>query len=126
MGGTELLIALVKVAAVLVLLVGALKLLSRYQRGGGGGGGRSGGRAMRARTSVLEIVDQTRLGRTSSVVAVRAGQRVMVLGVTESGIEHLADITDDIDLAEDDDDVDEPGSVLDHALDLLRAGDIRP
>ena len=57
MGGTELLIALVKVAAVLVLLIGALKLLGRYQRGGGSG--RSGGRAIKARTSVLEIVDQT-------------------------------------------------------------------
>lgn len=124
MGGTELLIALVKVAAVLVLLIGALKLLGRYQRGGGSG--RSGGRAIKARTSVLEIVDQTRLGRTSSVVAVRAGERVMVLGVTESGIEHLADITDDIDLGDDEDEIDAPASVLDHALDLLRAGDIRP
>ena len=124
MGGTELLIALVKVAAVLVLLIGALKLLGRYQRGGGSS--RSGGRAIKARTSVLEIVDQTRLGRTSSVVAVRAGERVMVLGVTESGIEHLADITDDIDLGDDEDEDDAPASVLDHALDLLRAGDIRP
>ena len=124
MGGTELLIALVKVAAVLVLLIGALKLLGRYQRGAGSG--RSGGRAIKARSSVLEIVDQTRLGRTSSVVAVRAGERVMVLGVTESGIEHLADITDDIDLGDDEDEDDAPASVLDHALDLLRAGDIRP
>ena len=123
MGGSELLIALVKVAAVLVLLIGALRLLGRYQRGGGG---RSSGRALRTRPSVLEIVDQTRLGRTSSVVAVRAGERVMVLGVTESGIEHLADITDDIDLEQDEVETEEPGSVLDHALDLLRAGDIRP
>ena len=81
MGGTELLVALVKVAAVLVLLIGALRLLGRYQRGGGA---RSNGRAMRARPSVLEIVDQTRLGRTSSVVAVRAGERVMVLGGGEA------------------------------------------
>lgn len=122
MAGGEVLIALVKVAAVLVLLIGALRLLGRYQRGGG-----SAARTIRPRTSVLEVVDQTRLGRTNSVVALRAGDRVMVLGVTDSGIEHLADITDDIDLGGDDvDNDDEPGSVLDHALDLLRTGDIRP
>ena len=91
------------------------------------GGGSSSGRSIRPRTSVLEVVDQTRLGRTNSVVALRAGDRVMVLGVTDSGIEHLADITDDIDLDGGGDvDDDEPGSVLDHALDLLRTGDIRP
>lgn len=121
MAGTDLLIALVKVAGVLVLLIGALRLLGRYQRGGGG----SASRTVRARTSVLEVLDQTRLGRSSSLVAVRAGDRVMVLGVTENTIEHLADITDDVDLA-DDEVADEPGSVLDHALDLLRAGEIRP
>ncbi|MEM7285201.1 MAG: flagellar biosynthetic protein FliO [Actinomycetota bacterium] len=120
MAGTEVLVALLKVAIVLVLLIGALRLLGRFQRGGGGGG-----RALRARTSVLEVVDQTRLGRTSSVVALRAGDRVMVLGVSDGGIEHLADISEDIDLAEDELEGDEPNSVLDHALDLLRTGDIR-
>ena len=121
MAGTEVLVALLKVGAVLILLIGALRLLGKYQRGGG-----STGRTMRARTSVLEVVDQTRLGRTSSVVALRAGDRVMVLGVTDNGIEHLADISDDVDIDDDEADSDEPGSVLDHALDLLRTGDIRP
>ena len=123
MAGGEVFIALLKVGAVLILLIGALRLLGRYQRGGGS----SAGRSIRPRTSLLEVVDQTRLGRTNSVVALRAGDRVMVLGVTDSGIEHLADITDDIDLDGGGDvDDDEPGSVLDHALDLLRTGDIRP
>ena len=123
MGGAEVAIALVKVGAVLLLLVGALRLLARHQRSGNGGGT---GRSLRSRPSVLEIVDQTRLGRSSSVVAVRAGDRVMVLGVSESGgIEHLADISDDIDLNPDEEPDGESTSVLDHALDILRAGDIR-
>ena len=121
MAGTEVLVTLLKVGVVLALLIGSLRLLGRYQRGGGG----SGGRALRSRPSVLEVVDQTRLGRTSSVVALRAGDRVMVLGISDGGIEHLADITDDIDLAEDEVEADESGSVLDHALDLLRTGDLR-
>ena len=120
MAGTEVLVTLLKVGVVLALLIGSLRLLGRYQRGGG-----SGGRALRSRPSVLEVVDQTRLGRTSSVVALRAGDRVMVLGISDGGIEHLADITDDIDLAEDEVEADESGSVLDHALDLLRTGDLR-
>ncbi len=122
MAGGEVLVALLKVAGVLVLLVGALRLLARHQRSGGGGAGRS----LRGRPSVLEIVDQTRLGRSNSVVAVRAGDRVMVLGVSESGgIEHLADISDAIELDVDEPEAGESTSVLDHALDILRAGDIR-
>ena len=122
MAGMALLSSLLKVGAVLGLLVLTLRLLSRNQRGRGGariGGGRP------VQAPIIEVVEQSRLGRTANVVAVRVGERVLLLGVTESGVQHLADVTDDIDLT-----VDEPGdassaSVLDHAVDLLRSGNFR-
>lgn len=122
MGGADLVVSLLKVGAVLVLLVLALRLLARYQNG------RPGARrsAVRGPASVLEVIDQTRLGRTASAVAVRAGDRVILLGVSEAGVEHLADLTEDVDLSEPEDDGDDHVSVLDHALDLLKTGSIKP
>lgn len=121
MGGIELITSLLKVGAVLALLILALRTLSRHQRG------RNGARVTGGRTTagpLIEVVDQSRLGRNANAVAVRVGERVLLLGVTESGVQHLADVTDDIDLTEDDED---PGStsVLDHAVDLLRSGGFR-
>jgi flagellar biogenesis protein FliO len=118
MGGFALVLSLLKVAAVLGALILCLRLLARHQRGRTGV--RSSGRTTAA--PLIEVVDQSRLGRTANVVAVRVGERVLLLGVTEAGIETLADVSDDIDLTVDDPDEPPPGSVLDHAVDLLRTG----
>ena len=121
MAGADLIVSLLKVGAVLVLLILALRLLARYQRGQGGARRTAG----RAPASVLEVVDQTRLGRTASAVAVRAGDRILLLGVSEAGVSHLADVTEDVDLSEPEVE-DEHTSVLDHALDLLKTGSLKP
>lgn len=122
MGGMALISSLLKVAAVLALLILVLRMLSRHQRGRGGS--RMGaGRAVQA--PMIEVMEQSRLGRTANVVAVRVGERVLLLGVTESGVQHLADVTDDIDLTIDDTDEPTGPSVLDHAVDLLRSGNFR-
>ena len=121
MEGMALISSLLKVAAVLGLLILSLRMLSRHQRGRGGarvGGGRS------TQAPIIEVVEQSRLGRTANIVAVRVGERVLLLGVTESGVQHLADVTDDIDLTVDEDDP-QAASVLDHAVDLLRSGNFR-
>ncbi len=121
MEGAQLFISIAKVSAVLVVLVFALRLLSRNQRG------RSGVRVPGGRNEtapLMEIVDQSRIGRSGNAVALRVGERVLLLGVTETGIETLADITADIDLTADEQE-DPSSSVLDHAVDLLRTGNFR-
>lgn len=118
MSGIELLTSLLKVVAVLALLILALRMVSRQQRGRSRAGGRT------TPSALIEVLDQSRIGRSSNVVAVRVGERVLLLGVTESSIENLADVTEDIDLTEDES-VSEDLSVLDHAVDLLRSGGFR-
>ncbi len=122
MDAVTVLSSLLKVAAVLALLVLSLRLLGRYQ------GTRGPQRGLRGRPeSLIEILEQSRLGRNAGLAAVRVGDRVLLLGTTESSIETLADVTDNIDLTVDDDEEDDPvdQSVLHHAVDLLRSGNFQ-
>ncbi|MFN3218129.1 MAG: flagellar biosynthetic protein FliO [Acidimicrobiales bacterium] len=111
---------LVRIAVVFGLLFLTLRLLSRT-RGLRVDARRAGVRAP------LEIVDKVRVGRTSSVVTMRVGDRTLLLGVTEHQLTTLADVTDDLaamePAAEDDADIDvtDRTSVMDHALEVMRA-----
>jgi len=123
MGSFAVISSLLKVVAVLALLVITLRVIAKYQ--GARSGGRGVGRA--APPAIIEVLDQSRLGRSGSVVALRVGERVLLLGTTEGSVEMLADVTDDIDLTVEDDQENgfaEP-SVLEHAVDLLRTGAFR-
>lgn len=128
----ELLLTLVKIAAVFGLLFVTLRLLTR-SRGLRLDGGRN------AKSPQLEVTDKARVGRTSSIVTVRVGDRTLLLGVTEQHISTLADVSDDLANAALFGDVggpgDEPGrpgdateriSVVDHAIDLIRKGGFAP
>lgn len=111
---------LVRIAVVFGLLFLTLRLLSRT-RGLRVDARRAGVRAP------LEVVDKVRVGRTSSVVTMRVGDRTLLLGVTEHQLTTLADVTDDLaamePATEDDVDVDvtDRTSVMDHALEVMRA-----
>lgn len=117
---------LVRIAVVFGLLFVTLRLLSRT-RGMRVDARRTGARAP------IEIVDKVRVGRASSVVTMRVGDRTLVLGVTEHQLTTLADVTDDIAamaLAGDEDadtavDVTDRAtdrtSVMDHALEVMRS-----
>ncbi len=123
MGGLALISSLLKIAAVLALLVITLRVIAKYQ------GTRSGGRGFNrpGPPAIIEVLDQSRLGRSANVMAVRVGERVFLLGITETSVEMLADVSDDIDLTIDDDDSSElvEPSVFEHAVDLLRTGAFR-
>lgn len=115
----DLLLSLAKVAAVFGLLFITLRLLGTWHRQRGTA--RPSGRP---KAPLVEKIDEMRVGRGGSVVAVRVGETVLLLGVTEQRIDHLADVTESIDLTSVDED-DEPDrdtgpSPLDHALALLR------
>ena len=111
---------LVRIAVVFGLLFVTLRLLSRT-RGLRVDARRAGVRAP------LEIVDKVRVGRTSSVVTMRVGDRTLLLGVTEHQLTTLADVTDDLagmePAVEDAADVDvtDRTSVMDHALEVMRS-----
>ena len=117
MGALDVVMSLVKVMAVFGLLLVTLRMLGRTKglRGGARGG---------VATPGLEVLDKARLGRTSSVVTVRIGERALLLGVTETQVTTLADVTDDMPPPEPEPEVDvtERTSVIDHALEVLRAG----
>lgn len=119
MGALDVLVSLFKVVAVFGLLLMTLRLLGRSK-------GLRGGSRTAAAMPGLEILDKTRLGRTSAVVTVRIGERALLLGVTETQITTLADVTDDVPPPEPEPEVDLAGgertSVIDHALEVLRAG----
>lgn len=115
---------LVRIAVVFGLLLVTLRLLSRT-RGLRVDARRAGVRAP------LEVVDKVRVGRTSSVVTMRVGDRTLLLGVTEHQLTTLADVTDDLAAVEpaDEDEVAvdvtdraaDRTSVMDHALEVMRA-----
>jgi flagellar biogenesis protein FliO len=124
----ELIVTLVKIAAVFGLLFVTLRFLTRT-RGLRFDGGRNG------RAPQLEVTDKARVGRTSSIVTVRIGERTLLLGVTETQISTLADVSDDLanldlftDAADAGADPARTGdaieriSVMDHAIDLIRSG----
>jgi len=123
----ELLVTLVKVVAVFGLLYLTLRLLTRTR------GLRADGLRRGRAAPGVEVIEKIRVGRTSSVVTMRVGERTLLLGVTETQITNLADITDDLaameiadDLGDLDLDVTDRGSVLDNALEILKAGVFSP
>jgi flagellar biosynthetic protein FliO len=78
-------VLLVRVAVSLAVVLGLLVLAARFARRGplAGAAGRSGAR--------VEVVARQGLGRNASLVVVRALERALVLGVTESSVSLLAD-----------------------------------
>jgi flagellar protein FliO/FliZ len=80
------LVLVLRVGVSLTVVLGLLALAARAagRRGLGGAPGRS-------TAAKVEIVARTGLGRNGSVVIVRAAERALVLGVTETGISLLAD-----------------------------------
>ena len=80
----SLLWAIICVAAV----IGLAYWFTRYVAGRGLLGAAGGGREM-------EILAQLALGRDQRVVAVRAGRRYFLLGVTAAGISLLAELTEE-------------------------------
>jgi flagellar biogenesis protein FliO len=89
----QLIFSLLKVAAVFGLLALTLGLVGKWHRQRGGVRSSAKGNP----TSV-EKLDELRVGRNGSVVTLRVGETVLLLGVTEQSIAHLADVTDEIDL----------------------------
>ncbi len=117
MGGLDLVSSLLKIVVVFALLALTLRGLARYQRGRPGR--RSGTRG--TPPALIEVLDQSRLGRSANLVAVRVGPRVLLLGLTDSRIEMLADIGDDLVVEPPDppDPDQDRTTVLDHALEIL-------
>ena len=79
------LVLLLRVVVSLAVVLGLLALAARFARRGGMGvpAARSAAR--------VEVVARQGIGRNSSVVVVRAAERALVLGVTESTISLLLD-----------------------------------
>jgi flagellar protein FliO/FliZ len=93
MGDPSLLSALVRVAIVMALLFGTLRVIGRItgRRAPGGGrgvvrrnlGGGAGGRRL------VEVLDRQNLGKTTSIALVRIGDRRVALGVTDQRVDVL-------------------------------------
>lgn len=93
MGDPSLLSALVRVAIVMALLFGTLRVIGRItgRRAPGGGrgvvrrnlGGGGGDRRM------VEVLDRQSLGKTTSIALVRIGDRRVALGVTDQRVDVL-------------------------------------
>ena len=81
MEGTELL----RAGGGLLAVLGTLWLFTKIVRA------RAGVDAPELATRRLRVVQRATLGRRSSVVAVDAGDRVLLLGVTDTGISVLAE-----------------------------------
>lgn len=122
MDGLTILTSLLKVAGVLALVVFSLRLLGRFDIGRGTP---LGAGAVSKKTSLIEILEQSRLDRTTTLAAVRIGDRVLLLGTTENGVETLADVSNDVDLRDDTNEPAEKVDVLSDALDMLRSGGFR-
>ena len=93
-----------RVAVSLVVVLGLLTLAARAagKRGLGNVPGRAAAR--------IEIVARQGIGRNSSVVIVRAAERALVLGVTETSISLLVDADVDVlDVRAEEHDGDAPG-----------------
>jgi flagellar biogenesis protein FliO len=82
----------ISLAVVLGLMIMAGKLLR---------GRTAGGMGRRTRIAPIEVLARQGLGRSSSVALVRAGGRVLVLGVTDSQVNVLAE-GDELALVEED------------------------
>ncbi|MCU0271814.1 MAG: flagellar biosynthetic protein FliO [Acidimicrobiales bacterium] len=115
MGDPSLFSALVRVAIVMALLFGTLRVIGRItgRRAPGGGRGvvrRNLGGGAGARR-LVEVLDRQNLGKTTSIALVRIGDRRIALGVTEQRIDVLLQL--DPELEAPDDDHDEVIDVID-------------
>ncbi len=108
---------LVKVAAVFALLFVTLRMLGTWNRGRGGVR-----TSARAKAPLIEKIDELRVGRGGSVVTLRVGDTVLLLGVTEQHVQQIADVTASVDLTEMDAGPRSGAgpSPFEHALALLR------
>ncbi len=125
MNGIEIFSSLLKVGAVFALLYFSLRALAKHQGRSTRGGGSAGRRGRVQKTPLVDVLDQSSVGRAANVVAVRVGNRVLLLGVTETDISMLADLTGDIDLTTESAQDHGQDRVLDHAIDILRSGSFR-
>ncbi len=75
---------MVKLGAVLALAYVAMAVLRRYTAG-----------SVSQRGSLLEVLDSTTLGPNRAVYVVRAGDRRLVLGVTQQQITSLGELTEE-------------------------------
>lgn len=120
MDAIDIVSSFMKVIAVFALLLLFMRALAKHQQGRP----TVKGTTKRSASSLVEVLDQSKLGRTANVVAVRAGDRVFLLGVTDAEISVLADLSEDVDLTAYETGADQD-RVLDHALDLLKSGSFR-
>lgn len=67
---------------VLVLMTLAARAMRKYRIGLGG----------RSRTTSVEVLARAGLGRHSSISVIRTGKRTLVLGVTDTAVNLLADL----------------------------------
>lgn len=79
-----------RLAISMVVVLGLLALAARFARRRSGMGGTSGPGKRTTRTQI-EIVARQQLSRGSALTVVRTGDRVLVLGVTDSSITLLRD-----------------------------------
>lgn len=84
----DLIFAIGRVALVLGLLVLTLRLVGRSRGLRAAGSARSGGRG----SGAVEILDQTRVGRTASIVTLRLGDRGVAIAVTDQQVTVIGDI----------------------------------
>lgn len=118
MGDPSLFSALVRVAIVMALLFGTLRVIGRITGRRAPGGGRGvvrrnlGGGAGTRR--LVEVLDRQNLGKTTSIALVRIGDRRIALGVTEQRIDVLLQLDPEPEALEaPDDDHDEVIDVID-------------
>ena len=78
-----------RLAISMVVVLGLLALAARVMRRRNGMGGSVAGR--RTTRTQIEIVARQQLSRGSSLTVVRTGDRVLVLGVTDSSVTLLRD-----------------------------------
>lgn len=100
-------VLVLRVVVSLAVVLGLLALAARAasKRGLGGTGAKKA-------TARVEVVARQGIGRNTSVVVVKAAERALVLGVTESSISLLVDADADVlDLPLEEENVDAPGMV---------------
>ena len=93
----RLVVSLGVVIGLMLVLAGALR-----KRGVVIGGAHGAGRSRQARaTAMLDIVARKPLGRNAQLAVVRAGNKTLVLGITEHQITMLTETDPDWDIEED-------------------------
>jgi flagellar biogenesis protein FliO len=86
MGDVSLLSLFARLFISLAVVLGLMTLAGRALRNKASGGG-----SRRTRVAPIEVLARQGLGRTASVAMVRAGGKVLVLGVTDTNVNLLAE-----------------------------------